>query len=437
MNKPMDVQKPVLEAILFSDKDCQVAFELLQPEHFTNKKYGAIFKVMKEMNQNGEPIDAITLYEKIGEEDLIIELNTGFSTANIKSHTNVLLDRWYLLKAHEKLMDAISWVEAPGRSVDGLRRKCEEISLLLADRVKDKGLVHISKIAQTAMEDLSKVEQGDFPGFQTGFRDLDDHGFFFRKKNLIVLAARPGMGKSALALKIALKAKVKTAVFSLEMSNEEQYERLISIYTGLTNNDLKDKSRLKEEQSKILKESVEINKNNIWINDSTRLTMATLASQCKRLQAQEGLDFVIVDYLGLVKTDTEFKQRNLAVSSISKGLKNLAYDLDVPVLALNQLNRDCESRNDKRPLLSDLRESGDIEQDAHMVIFLYREHIYDKEADKREAEVIFRKNRSGPTGTEKLTFLGESTDFVDYRKPMGLVSPSKTFGNRPKDYTDF
>ena len=411
----LDVEKQILSAIMLNVNSCTIAFELLNPEHFINPKHQKLFAYMVEMHNKGETLDIVTLSEHSDQVDLIMEISTeSVTTAHIKSHVNICLDRWFMLKGREKLIEAVKSLESKDRSVDDLRTRCEELAFFLSDRVTDKGLQHISNVCTSTIKGLVKMREGKFPGVQTGFKDLDDAGFQLRKKTMTVLAARPGMGKSALALKIAKNCKENVAVYSLEMANEEQYERLISMETGLSNDDMRSPAILEQKFKEIADSTVAINETKIWINDSPKVSIPTITNQCKRLKAQHGLGLLIVDYLGLIKTGGKYGSRREEVGSISKGLKQIGTELDIPILALGQLNRSCEDRSDKRPILADLRESGDIEQDAHMVMFLYRGEVYDEKEAPGVAEVLIRKNRSGRIGTEKLTYVKSTTNFKDY-----------------------
>jgi replicative DNA helicase len=424
---PLDVELEILAAIMFEPAACTYAFEHLKKENFINKKHGELYESMLLLHEGGDTLDPITLTEKTKHGDLITDcMAVSYSANRIKSHTNILLDRWYMLKAREKLIEAVKKLDSPERSPEKLRQSCEELAFFLADRVQDKGLQHVREISKTAISGLESIKKGNFPGVMTGFKALDELGFYFRNKTCTVIAARPGMGKSAFALKIAQNCPGNVAVYSLEMANEEQYERLISMRTALSNNHLKQADTISEYTNEIMEASIEINKQKIWINDSPKVSTTTMRNQCKRLQAQEGLSMIIVDYLGLAGAGKKYDTRREEVGGIMKELKGIAHELDIPVIPLAQLNRNVEERGDKRPILSDLRESGDIEQDAHMIWFLYRGEVYgEDEDDPEKAEVIVRKNRAGPTGSVFLTYKKESTNFVDYIMPPPKVTDTK------------
>jgi len=415
MAKQMDVEQQILGAILFDYGSCGYAFERLLPVHFINKQHSQFYEEIIELRNQGKDLDLVTIGNQTKFYDLALSCSTSvYTAANIRSHVDICLDRYYLAVTRQMLIEAVKSLEEIDRSPSKLRKRIEDMAFFLADRAQDRGLQHISEISQPTIHQLNEIQQGNFPGVKTGFSKLDDMGFYFRRKTITVLAARPGMGKSALALKIAKNCKENVAFYSMEMANEEQYERLISMKTALTNDDLRSKSTLESQGDRIVTAAAEINEHPIWMNDSTRVTIPMILNQCKRLKARKGLGLIIVDYMGLVKTGGKFGSRREEVGYISKGLKNVANELDVPVLALSQLNRSCEERHDKRPILADLRESGDIEQDAHMVWFLYRPEVYDPKDNPGKAEIIIRKNRSGLTGSTPLTYHKGSTDFVDY-----------------------
>lgn len=210
------------------------------------------------------------------------------------------------------------------------------------------------------------------------------------------------------------------AYFSIEMPSDENYERLLSPIVKMSGDDFRRKEMVASNAKIILDGMEEVNKNHIWMSDDRVITVPSIRSQTKRLMAERDIKLIIVDYLGLVKPTGKFATRKDEVTSVSNGLREIAYDLDLSVLALHQLNRECESRTDKRPILSDLRESGDIEQDVHIAMFLYRDHVYHEEADRQEAELIIRKNRGGKIGRIKLTFEGQYTEFRDYEEPLSV-----------------
>ena len=433
MTKQMDVEIQILAAIMFDASQCTYAFEHLKPEFFINKQHGQLYKEMKELYDAGQSLDIVSLSEHSKLKDMILDVSEhSFTASNIKTHTNICLDRFYLLVSRKKLIEAIKGLESVDRSPGRLRKSLEDLAFFLADRVQDKGLKHISAVSKQTINELDDIQRGIFPGVQSGFTKLDSMGFYFRNGKMSVLAARPAMGKSALALKIAKNCPKNVAFYSLEMSDVEQYERLISMSTGLTNDDLKNKEILKSKAQTIINASIEINKKKIWINDSVGVTPSMMLNQCKRLQAQHGLGLLIVDYLGLMKADEKFNSRREEVGLFSKGILNIAKKLNIPAIALSQLNRGCEERNDKRPILADLRETGDIEQDAHMVWFLYRPEVYDPQDHPGKAEIIVRKNRSGPTGSTPLTFIKRATDFIDYEPLASEFNANdwSTGGNR-------
>lgn len=429
MAKQMDVEEKVLAAIMFDAKACTYAFECIKPEHFVNKKHGQLYQEMVNLYEKGESLDIVTLSEHSKLDELIMDIGSqSYTTNHIKSHTNILMDRWYMLKAREKLIQAVKTLDEPTRSPERLRQSCEEIAHFLADRAQDKGLRHLSEIAEDTLKGFEEIKEGKMPGVKTGFYDLDKAGFYLRKGSLTVIAARPGMGKSAFALKIARNSGVNVAIYSLEMANEEQYERFISMETGLSNSHLKKKEVLHDYSNEINAASEKINENKIWINDTPGVSVTTMANQCRRLQAQHGLGLLIVDYLGLTQPDKKYDSRREEVGGIVKAMKVIAMTLGIPVVPLAQLNRKLEERSDKRPILSDLRESGDIEQDVHMAWFLYREKMYDPNCEDPElAELIVRKNRSGPTGTVNLTYKDSLTDFIDYEKPLPKIQDDMPF----------
>lgn len=425
----MDIERQVIGEILLNAGECGIAFEDLKPEYFEGVNFRKVFETMTAMNEAGEQIDIATLTEKgLNSDSLMVLASEVHSAAHIKSHVKILKDHYYMRSARQRLIAGLSASENPGATTESLRKVVEDTAFFLAGNMKSKGLQPMRVAVKSSLDQIGEIGRGQVPGVKMGFFDMDRNGFFFKKKTLSIVAARPAMGKSAFAWTVARNCKKKVAFFSLEMAKEEQAERSLSADTGITNDQMKDKDQIKKNAAKLVEAAGRISEETIWVNDDTSVSVAKIHSQCKRMLANDGLDLLIVDYLGLIESDKQFQKRNQEVGYISKGLKYIADDLGIPVVALCQLNRDCEARADKRPLLSDLRESGDMEQDAHMVIFIYRDEVYDAETeDKGVAELIVRKNRSGQTGIVKLTFDGPTTSFKDYVEPASFSDTARAF----------
>ena len=311
---------------------------------------------------------------------------------------------------------------APGELLDYAESGIFEIS-----QSRQKGqYTHIRDVLLENIEIIDRAAQmeGGLTGVPTGFRDVDEKTSGLQKSDLIILAARPAMGKTAFALTVALNAAVKggasVLIFSMEMAKEQLGQRLLAMESRVDMQSLK-KGKLQRRDWDDINDALDIlSKANIRIDDTAGVSIMEMKSKCRRLKAEAGLDLVIIDYLQLMNPEGRADSRTQEISVISRNLKLLARELDCPVIVLSQLSRAPETRTDHRPMLSDLRESGSIEQDADIVIFLYRDDYYNKEeAVPGECEVIIAKQRSGPTGTVKVAWLEKITKFVDSAGSMG------------------
>lgn len=413
-----EAERQVLGGILFDEAGCELAFEILRPEHFSDTFFKTVFEAMLKLREDGQEITIISLSSRKVFEEFAMECAVEIVTiGGLKTHINIIIDAYYLRlagKGGDWLKEAVT---KEGANVKDILIGVEQIALKLADRTNDKGLEHISKVGRRVVDDLEGRTQGKISGVSTGFDKLDENGFMFRNGTLNIIAGRPSMGKSALALDIARQCNKNVAFFSLEMASEELYERLISTETGVTNDDLMDGSAIKMNTGSIMNAIDLISGNRLWIDDGAYKTPYQILSQSKRLKAQHGIDMILIDYIQLLKLGGKVESRRQELGEISKILKRTAKELNIPVVALAQLNRDCEQRPDKRPLLSDLKESGEMEQDAHQVWFIFREEVYDESAEEGKAEVLVRKNRSGRIGKVNLTFQKERTHFKTYEPP--------------------
>jgi replicative DNA helicase len=422
----------VLGGMLIDTEAPSIAFELLKDEMFFDEKHRKIFSTMKRLFDRGEPIESITTSEEMKKaEDLHLvgglayfaELLDAVPTAaNIAYHAKIVRERWQLRRLISAGTDIVRMGHEPGEKSIGeiLDAAGSKIFDVVTDQHRDS-LVHIKQAMQLSMVQVEEMQSrdGKLGGVPTGYLDLDEMTGGWQKSDLIIVAARPSMGKTALVTGSALaacEAGTGVAIFSLEMSKEQIVQRMLCSHALVDLQRLL-RGRLRDDDYvRLAQAGTFLNTAPIWIDDSSALSVTEIRAKAKRLKAeQEDLGLIVVDYIQLMTADAE--NRTQEVSKISRGLKALAKELRVPVLALSQLSRANEARSDKRPQLSDLRESGSIEQDADIVAFIYRPEKYMTPADvskagiKGKAELIVGKQRNGPTGTVDLFFREECARF--------------------------
>ncbi len=428
-------EQSVLGAILLSDRSLYalVIEEGLRPEDFYRERHALIYEAMLSLYNESEPVDVLTVTDRLrqtgrleeaGGEAAVDELAGAVPAAGHARRyaqivrENALLRR--LLSASYEIQASVLGHDAPPRE---LVEQAEKMVLEVArgDRQQD-----FRKIEDVLHEELDKlhrlsVEGTSLTGTPSGFKDLDEITGGFQPGNLIIIAARPAMGKSALVCNIAENAAVAhgkaVALFSLEMAEAELAQRFVASQARIKGEELR-KGRVREERwPKILKASQRLAESPLWVDDSSDIGLLEIRAKARRLhsQAPGGLSLIIIDYLQLMRTDSRYDSRVTAVGELSRGLKILARELSVPVVALSQLSRAVEQRPDKKPQLSDLRESGNLEQDSDLVMFLYRDEYYDEESERPgEADLIIAKHRNGAVGRVTLTFQKEYPKFMNY-----------------------
>jgi replicative DNA helicase len=430
----LDAERAVIGAMLVSETAVVAVAETLRADDFYSEAHRIVYGSMLELYSRGEPIDQITLtevlrgkgdYERIGGRAFLFGIVESVPTASNASRYAEIIRGKALLRA---------MIDAGSRITEDAFRQPEDVSEALdtaeqliygvSNRKISERLSPVSELAAGALEMIQKLyeQEGEVTGVETGFEDLDRLTTGFHKSDLVILAARPAMGKTAFALNAIWHAagerKLPVAIFSLEMSKEQLVQRLISQHTRIPTQALRSGNVKPDDWPKLLHGVGEVSKAPIWIDDTAGITLMEMRAKVRRLSSrlntEEGppLALVVIDYLQLmIGNNRENRQQEIA--EISRGLKVLARDLDVPVLAIAQLSRAVESRHDKRPMLSDLRDSGAIEQDADMVMFLYRDEYYNPDSDdKGIAEVIVGKHRNGPTGKTQLAWLEQYTKFA-------------------------
>ena len=423
-----DAERTVLGAVLVDNQAFNSAAEILTRDDFYRDAHRRIFEAMATLAEKSEPIDLVTLKNELGRTQSldaaggvaylaglvegVPRLENVLPWSRIIREASVLRN---LIHASARIAQEANDAQD---TADAILDRAEQAIFAIAERKIRAGLVPVKDFIKTTFEAIEKLSQSKdaLTGVPTGFIDLDRMTSGFQKGDLIILAARPSMGKTSLALNIARTAAQATAepvaIFSLEMSKEQLVKRLIfaeaRIESGLvTRGQLRD-----SDWSKLTTAWADLHKLPLFIDDASFLTPLELRAKCRRLKAEHGLGLIVVDYLQLMGSGGRVENRQQEISSISRSLKGLAKELEVPVLALSQLSRAPEARTDRRPQLSDLRESGAIEQDADVVMFIYRDHVYrPTEENRGSAELIVAKQRNGPTDTVNLVFLREFTRF--------------------------
>ena len=430
-----EAEAAVLSAMLFDKEAIASAYEILTTQDFYNPAHGMIFSNMVEMFGKNVPVDVVTLTDKLAEagqlepvggRESIIGLGANFLTsANIKHHANIVWEKSILRKLIKASTNITSVCYDARDEVQNILDAAEKSIFDISQGRNNRDFTHIEEVLELSLKRLEELyaNQGSLTGIETGFIDFDRRTSGLQPSDLILIGARPSMGKTAFLLNIAqhasVKNKVSTAFFSLEMSKEQLGNRMLASKAGVDAGKLRSGFLDDEDWEKISYHIGDLSSAPLYIDDTPGITIAEMRAKCRRLKAEKNLGLVVVDYLQLmnVSGSTKPEARHLEVSEISRSLKGMAKELHIPFLVAAQLNRSVESRKEHRPLLSDLRESGAIEQDADIVAFLYREEYYNPETlKKNHAEVIIAKQRNGPTGTVELLYLGELTKFVNMER---------------------
>ncbi len=430
----IEAEQSVIGAMIMDREAITVASEIVTAEDFYSKQCGVLFEAMVELNDESKPVDMVTLQDRLKEKDVppevsslefIRDLITAVPTsANIKYYANIVADK-AVLRRLIKLNEEIANTCYVGReSLDAILEDTEKRVFNLVQRRNTGEFVPIRQIVMNAMDQIEKASKnkGNVTGIATGFIDLDYRTAGMQPSDLVLIAARPSMGKTAFVLNIAqhvaFKMNETVAIFSLEMSKEQLVNRLFSLESKVDAQKLRTGNLSDNDWEKLIETAGVIGKSNLIIDDTPGISISELRSKCRKYKLEHGLKMIIIDYLQLMSGSGRGNDsRQQEISDISRSLKALARELAVPVLALSQLSRAVEQRPDHRPMLSDLRESGAIEQDADVVMFIYRDDYYNKDTEKKGiAEIIVAKQRNGPIGTIELVWLPEYTKFANMQK---------------------
>ena len=430
----IEAEQSVLGGLMLDNEAWLQVAERVAEEDFYRGDHRLIFRSIAALANDNKPCDVVTLSEWLDNNDLLdkagglaylatVAENTP-SAANIATYADIVRERSIL----RQLIAAGTTIcgnafKPEGRGSEELLDQAERMVFEIAEQHARgrRGFTSIKDLLVTALDRIDELFHQDsaITGVSTGFTDLDERTSGLQKSDLVIVAGRPSMGKTAFAINIAEHAAIKdqlpVAVFSMEMPGEQLAMRLMSSLGRIDQHKIRT-GKLVDEDWPRLTSAVEILSNaKLFIDDTPALSPGEVRTRCRRIAREHGLGLVVVDYLQLMQVHGNTENRATEISEISRSLKALAKELDVPVMALSQLNRSLEQRPNKRPVMSDLRESGAIEQDADLIIFIYRDEVYDEDTeDKGIAEIIIGKQRNGPIGTTKLTFLGQYTRFENF-----------------------
>lgn len=428
-----EVEIAILGAILMDNDSVPKVIEILKPEHFYDPKHQFIFSAVLNLYESNEPISTVSLYEELKKDNKLDEVGGAAfiskltqdisSAANVDYHARLILEKWILRQLISTSMEIASSAFEGREDVFDLLDEAESKIFSISEEGTKESFVPMKKAVKEAWEliEAIKSKQHTAISVPSGYYELDDYLGGFHKSDLIVIAARPSMGKTAFALSVARNAaidhKVPIAFFSLEMATVQLATRLIAAEAKMNAHHIRTGRFKDEDGARISRTMHRLSEAPIYIDDTPGLSILEMRAKCRRLKTEKNIGMVIVDYLQLMSAGIRMESREREISHISRSLKALAKELNVPVIALSQLNRAVESTTDKRPMLSHLRESGSIEQDADVVIFLYRPEVYGREAlpdgtpTEGLAEVIIGKQRNGPIGEVKLQFIKEWARF--------------------------
>ncbi len=430
----LEAEQSVLGSMLIDKEVVPVVMEILKPEDFYRPDHKEIYDVIIELFDRAQPIDLITVSERLklhGKLELVggLEYLTNIATevpttANVKHYAKIVEEKALLRKLIKASSDIVDLGYSASEEVSFILDKAEQNIFDILQKRSSQGFVPIKDVLVDTFNKLEELynNSGNITGIPTGFADLDFKTSGLHNSDLILIAARPAMGKTAFALNLAQNAAVHSnvpvAVFSLEMSREQLVNRMLCSEAMVDSNRMKTGKLEDNDWQKVAKALGPLSEAPIFIDDTPGVSITEIRAKCRRLKLEHNLGLVIIDYLQLMQgSRSKSENRQQEISEISRSLKILAKEINVPVITLSQLSRAPEARTDHRPILSDLRESGAIEQDADIVMFLYRDDYYNPETEKKNiAEVILAKHRNGSTGTVELVWLGQYTKFANLEK---------------------
>jgi len=428
-----DAERSVIGCMMMNREAIMIASEILTGDEFYRQQMGIVFDSMVELYNEGKPVDFVTLPEKLKEKDVPPEISsmefakdllTAVPTSvNVGHYAKIVKEKAMLRRLIKMNEDIANTCYLDKEPVEEIMEDTEKQLFQLLQTRTGGDYVPIRQVVLNALETIEKASQtkGTVTGIPTGFVDLDYKTSGMHASDLVLIAARPSMGKTAFVLNIAqymaFRKDVTVAIFSLEMSKEQLVNRLLAMESHVDSQNLRTGNLKDEDWTKLVEGADIIGGSNLIIDDTPGISIAELRSKCRKYKLEHNLGIIMIDYLQLMSGSGKSDSRQQEISDISRSLKALAREIDVPVIALSQLSRAVEQRPDHRPMLSDLRESGAIEQDADVVMFIYRDDYYHKDTEKKDiAEIIIAKQRNGPIGTVELVWLPRYTQFVNMKK---------------------
>ncbi len=428
-----EAEQSVIGSMLMDREAIMAASEIIDSADFYQHQYGILFETMLELYNEGTPVDLITLQDRLREKDVPPEisslefakdlLSSVYTSTNVRQYAQIVYEKSILRKLIKESEETANICYLGKERVDDIMEDTEKRIFSLLQKRNTGDFVPIKDVVLNALDkiELASKNRGSVTGIPTGFIDLDYKTSGMQPSDLILIAARPSMGKTAFVLNIAqhmaFKNDVTAAIFSLEMSKEQLVNRLFSLESKVDSQSIRTGNLSDDDWAKLIESAGIIGKSNLIIDDTPGISVSELRSKCRKYKLEHNLGIIIIDYLQLMTGSKRSDSRQQEISDISRSLKEVARELSVPVIALSQLSRAVEQRPDHRPMLSDLRESGAIEQDADVVMFIYRDDYYNKDSEKKNiAEILIAKQRNGPIGTVELVWLPNYTKFANMQK---------------------
>lgn len=426
----IEAEQSVIGSMVMDAEAITVASEIVTGDDFYNKQYGVVFETMVELHNSGKPVDIVTLQNSLKEKSVPAEVSsleflrdliTSVPTsANVKSYANIVAENSTLRKLIRLTEEIENICYARKEPLEVILEETEKKVFSLVQKRNTGEIVPIRQVVVNAMAKIESAakSKGTVTGIPTGFLDLDRRTAGLQPSDLILIAARPSMGKTAFVLNIAqhvaFRQNMAVAIFSLEMSKEQLVNRMFSLESKVDAQNLRTGQLSESDWEQLVESAADIANSHLIIDDTPGISIAEMRSKCRKFKMDHDLKLIIIDYLQLMSGSGKTESRQQEISEISRSLKALARELSVPVIALSQLSRAVEQRPDHRPMMSDLRESGAIEQDADVVMFIYRDDYYHPDTDKKGiAEIIVAKQRNGPIGTDELVWLPNYTQFAN------------------------